>query len=192
LLPRAFSFSRRIYAYIDPKGGWLVVDSSSAKKTDELSSLLRQCLVSLPVTPLATRERPATIMTSWLNEGMAPTDIVLDSECELRDPGEEGGIVRCKKHDLSVPEIQNHLEAGKEAIKLVVTWSERLSFLLDDSLSIKRLRFLDLVQEEAAEVEAESAAERFDADFAIMSLELSNFLPRLLELFGGENVPSQS
>lgn len=192
LLPRAFSSSRRTYAYIDPKGGWLVVDSASAKKTDELASVLRQCLGSLPVTPLATRERPAAIMTSWLAEGAAPADILLDSECELRDPGEEGGIVRCKKHDLGVPEIQNHLEAGKEAIKLVLTWSDRLSLMLDDSLSIKRLRFLDLVQEEAAEVDAGDAAERFDADFAIMSLELSNFIPRLVELFGGENIPSQN
>ena len=34
LLPRAFSHSRRVFAYLDPKGGWLVVDSASAKKTE--------------------------------------------------------------------------------------------------------------------------------------------------------------
>jgi recombination associated protein RdgC len=60
---------------------------------------------------------------------------------------------------------------------------------LDETLSIKKLRFLDVVQEEAAEVETLDAVERFDADFAIMSLELGHFLPRLAELFGGE--PSQ-
>lgn len=187
LLPRAFSFSRRQYAYLDPKGGWLVVDSASSKKTEELASWLRRCLESLPVSPPAVNERPAAVMTRWLAEGAAPVDIQIEDECELRDTGEEGGIVRCKRHDLSAPEIQNHLQAGKEVMKLAVNWNDRLGFVLDDGLGIKRLRFLDLVLDQSADVEAADEAERFDADFSIMSLEIAAFLPRLLELFGGEN-----
>ena len=99
--------------------------------------------------------------------------------------------MECKNHDLTAPEIQNHLEAGKEVVKLAVNWNERLGFVLDDSLGIKRLRFLDAVQEQAADVEADNEADRFDADFSIMSLELAAFLPRLLELFGGENTQSK-
>jgi len=192
LLPRAFSFSRRQYAYIDTNTGWLVVDSASTKKAEELASWLRRCVDSLPVTPPAVSERPAAVMTRWLAEGAAPSDIVLENECELKATDEEGASVRCKKHDLSAPEIQNHLEAGKEAVKIAVSWNDRLSFVLDDALGIKRLRFLDLVQEQAADVEAADAAERFDADFAIMSGELASFLPRLLELFGGENAQKKS
>jgi recombination associated protein RdgC len=191
LLPRAFSFSRRIYAYIDPKSGWLVVDSTSAKKTDELTGLLRQCLGSLPVVPFATRERPSAIMTQWLAENAPPPDVTLESECELRSPEEDGGIVRCRRHDLSAPEIQNHLEAGKEVIKLAVTWNDRLSLVLDEALAVKRLRFLDLVQEDAAEVDTDDPVERFDADFAVMSLELAAFLPRLADMFGGENLQAK-
>jgi recombination associated protein RdgC len=52
---------------------------------------------------------------------------------------------------------------------------------------VKRLRFLDLVQETAAEVEAEDEAARMDADFSIMTLELRRFIPALLALFGGED-----
>ena len=44
LLPKAFTFSRKIYAYIDPKGGWLIVDAASAKSAEDLLSLLRKCL----------------------------------------------------------------------------------------------------------------------------------------------------
>jgi len=47
------------------------------------------------------------------------------------------------------------------------------------------LRFADVLQEEAAS-SGEDAAARFDADFALMSLELAAFLPKLLEVFGGE------
>jgi recombination associated protein RdgC len=192
LLPRAFSFTRRQYAYIDANAGWLVVDSSSAKKTEELASWLRRCLESLPVALPAVNERPAAVMTRWLAEGAAPADILVENECELRATDEEGAVVRCKKHDLAAPEIQNHLEAGKEVVKIAVSWNDRLSFVLDDALGVKRLRFLDLVQEQAADVEADGAAERFDADFAIMSGELAAFLPRLLELFGGENTQKKS
>jgi recombination associated protein RdgC len=127
-----------------------------------------------------------------LGENAVPPDITLESDCELRSPEEDGGVVRCRRHDLSAPEIQNHLEAGKEVVKLAVTWSDRLGFVLDDTLAVRSLRFLDVIQEEAADVETASFAERFDADFAIMSLELSQFLPRLLELFGGENTSGQS
>jgi len=187
LLPRAFSFSRHLYAYIDPKGGWLVVDTSSAKKAEELLSSLRRCLGSLPVVPINTVQKPVATMTEWLINNETPTGITIEDECELLSPEEEGGIVRCKKHDLGLPEIKHHLETGKLVIKLALNWEERISFVLDEHLAVKRVRFLDLVQDQVADTQAESEAERFDVDFAIMTLEFSNFLARLLELFGGEN-----
>ncbi len=131
-------------------------------------------------------------MTRWLAEDSAPADILIENECELRATDEEGAVVRCKKHDLNAPEIHHHLDAGKEVVKMALNWNERLGFVLDDALGIKRLRFLDLVQEQASEVEAADEAERFDVDFSIMSGELAAFLPRLLELFGGENTQKKS
>jgi recombination associated protein RdgC len=187
LLPRAFTFSNKTYAYIDPKGGWLIVDAASAKKAEDLLSSLRKCLGSLPAVPLNTIEKPVKIMTEWLVNNQAPDDITIEDECELRSPEEEGGIIRCKRHDLSLPEIKNHLDTGKEVIKLAVNWADRIAFIIDENLAIKRLKFLDLIQDQVADTESGSEAEQFDVDFSIMSLELSNFLPRLLELFGGEN-----
>jgi recombination associated protein RdgC len=185
LLPRAFTHSKKIHAYLDPTGGWLVVDSASAKKAEELCSVLRQCLGSLPVTPIATRERPSAILTHWLTHSEIPAGLTLETECELRSPEEDGGIVKCLRHDLGADEIRNHLEAGKEAVKVALTWNDRLSFVLDETLAIKRLRFLDGVQEEAASVDTEDAAARFDADFALMSLELRNLFDGLFAAFGG-------
>jgi len=187
LLPRAFTFSNKTYAYIDPKGGWIVVDAASTKKAEDLLSLLRKCLGSLPAVPLNTVDKPVAIMTDWLINNQPPADITIEDECELRSPEEEGGIIRCKRHDLSLPEIKNHLDTGKEVIKLAVSWADRLAFIIDENLAIKRLKFLDLIQEQVTDTETSSEAEQFDVDFSIMSLELANFLPRLLELFGGEN-----
>ena len=186
LLPRAFSFSRKTYAYIDSQGSWLVVDAASAKKAEDLLSQLRKCLGSLPVVPIGASIKPATVMTQWLLHHDAPKDIVIEDECELRSPEEEGGIIRCKRHDLALPEIKNHLDNGKQVIKLALSWAERLSFVLDENLSVKRLKFLDLIQEQAADIETIDEVEQFDADFSIMTAELAQFFPRLLELFNVE------
>lgn len=192
MLPRAFSQTRRTYGYIDPRGGWLVVDSASARKAEDFVAVLRQTLDGFPVTPLATRERPASVLTQWVAGGGLPDSVTLENECELKSPEEDGGIVRCRRHDLDVPEIQNHIEAGKEVIKLAFSWNDRLSLVLDETLSVKRLRFLDAIQEAAADVETDDHAARFDADFSIMSLELNTFIPVLLDWFGGENLPDRS
>lgn len=68
---------------------------------------------------------------------------------------------------------------------MAVTWRDRISLVLSDDFSIKRLRFLDLVQDEADAAESEDPAARFDTDFAIMSLELARLLPELFDAFGG-------
>lgn len=187
LLPKAFSFTRRTFAYINPKGGWLVVDAASANKAEDLVSLLRKCLGSLPVIPPVTKEKPSATMSQWLIDQKIPDNITIEDECELRSPEEEGGIIRCKRQDLSLPEIKNHLDSGKQVVKLAVSWADRLAFIIDESLTVKRLRFLELIQDQVAEIEADDETVQFDADFSIMSLELEKFLPRLLELFGGEN-----
>ena len=187
LLPRAFSFSRKTYAYIDSQGGWLVVDAASPKKAEDLLSQLRKCLGSLPLVPLGASIKPSPIMTSWLLHQDTPKDIVIEDECELRSLEEEGAIIRCKRHDLALPEIKNHLDNGKQVIKLAVSWADRLSCVLDENLLVKRLKFLDLIQEQAADIDAFDDAEQFDADFSIMSAELAQFFPRLLELFNAES-----
>lgn len=187
LLPKAFTFSKKVYAYIDPKGGWLVVDAASQKTAEDLLTLLRKSLGSLPAVPLNTLEKPTATMTQWLLDEKTPVDVVIEDECELRSPEEGGAIIRCKRHDLALPEIKNHLDIGKEVIKLAVSWNDRLSFIIDENLAIKRLRFLELIQDQITDVESHNEAERFDVDFTIMTLELANFLPRLMELFGGEN-----
>ena len=39
--------------------------------------------------------------------------------------------------------------------------------------------------EEAAEVDAEDPVARFDADFALMGMELARFIPSVVEAYGG-------
>lgn len=188
MLPQAFSKNRRSFAYLAPQDGVLVVDAGSAKQAEDLASHLRKALGSLPVRPPAVEQAPAFTFTGWLAETIdLPGSITLGTECELKDPGEDGGVVRCKGLDLQGDDIRTHLDAGMQVTKLALTWDDNVSFVLDEELGIRRLKFGETLQDKLDGVDADDAAARFDAAFALMTLELSRLIPGLLEALGGED-----
>ncbi|MCK4707646.1 MAG: recombination-associated protein RdgC, partial [Gammaproteobacteria bacterium] len=184
LLPRAFTKSNRSFAYIDPKNNWVIVDSTSANKAEEVLTLIRDSLGSFKVRPLAVNNAPSAVMTDWI-KNTAPADLVVTDECELKEPVENGGVIRIRGVDFCSDEVQQHINSGKLASKLAIEWQQRISCVLVDDLSIKRLKFMDLVMEEASDTAADDAVMRFDADFALMAMELSRFIPALCDSFGG-------
>ena len=185
LLPRAFVRSFNTFARIDKQNGWILLDAVSAKRAEGVITLLRETLGSLPVRPFEVNLAPAAVFTEWLAQPDSHSDFVVLDSCELRDPAEDGGIVRCKGLDLSAEEVQSHLAAGKQVVKLTVEWDERIACSLEADLALKRIRFLDLLQEEAADVVTENEIASFDVTFSLMSLEFRRLIPRLLALFGG-------
>lgn len=188
MLPQAFSRNRRCFAYLAPQDGVLVVDAGSAKQAEDLASTLRKSLGSLPVRPPVVEQAPAFTFTGWLNDTLEhPNNLILGNECELKDPSEDGGVVRCKGLDLKADEIRNHLDAGMQVTKLALTWDDNVSFILDEELGIRRLKFGETLQEQLDDVDADDAAARFDAAFTLMTLELSRMIPGLLEALGGED-----
>ncbi|MCB1774727.1 MAG: recombination-associated protein RdgC, partial [Gammaproteobacteria bacterium] len=182
--PRAFTRSTHQYAYVDPADGWVVVDSGTAKKAEDLLSVLRETLGSLRVRPLAVNNAPTSVMTRWL-EKTPDAGFELGDECELKEPVDNGGVMRGRRMDLASAEVRSHLDAGMQVAKLAVDWHERIGCVLCDDLGIRRLRFLDLVMQEAADTEADDALARFDADFALMGMELARFIPAVVKAFGG-------
>lgn len=188
LLPRAFTRSRQVRVYVDGVAGLLVVDAASDKAAEELVSLLRETLGTLRARPPRPVHPPVSLMTAWVNGGELPEGLALGDECELRDARDERSVVRCRGQDLAGEEISTHLRAGKEVVKLALDWQERLSFVLQEDLSLKRLRFADALIEESEELQSEDPGARFDAELAILVLELRGLLDHLQRLFavGGE------
>ena len=185
LMPRAFTRRRSTFVWIDPQNGWLCVDASSPARAEEVIEHLRHCLDEFPLALLHTQVSPASAMADWLAGGDAPAGFTIDRDCELKASGDEKSAVRYVRHPLEGDEIKAHLASGKVPTRLALTWDDRISFVLTERLEIKRLAFLDLLKEQA-EKSAEHADEQFDADFALMTGELSRFLPQLVEALGGE------
>lgn len=185
LLPRAFTRRHRSYAMILPSLKLMIVDASSNAKADEFVSLLRETLVDTPVLVPEVQHAPIDRMTTWLTEPTSmPVDLVSGDECEMQDPSEEGAIVRCRRQDLAGDEIRSHLDAGKQVKKLALNWADKISFVMCDDLSVKKIKFSDELLEQASQ-DAEDAASRFDADFTLMKLEFEEFLPRVAGFFDG-------
>lgn len=184
LLPRAFTRNQQTYAYISARDNLIVVNSASAPKAEALLNLLRESLGSLKVSIPDAKRAPSDVMTRWLKEEKASNNFLIDEDCELYNPTDGSNIVRCKGQDLISEEIQSHLDAGKQVKNLGVTWNNLLSCTVGDDLSVKRLKFVGMKQEEANE-EIESAAQKFDQEFAVMTLELSGFFEAFFAAFGG-------
>jgi recombination associated protein RdgC len=183
LLPRAFVRRRTTRVWIDAENGWLAIDAAAPAKGEELLGELRRALHELPARLLDTVRSPAAAMTDWMARGEAPAGFSIDQDLELRSPDE--GRVRYLRHTLEGEEIRQHIAAGKAAVRLGMTWNERISFVLTDKLQLKRLAFLDVVKE-ASQRGAADEAERFDLDFALMAGELSRLLADLTGTLGGE------
>jgi recombination associated protein RdgC len=189
LLPRAFIRNSATFAAIAPKQGLILVDSASAKRAEDLLSTLREVIGSLPVRPLTVKIAPSATLTDWVKTQQAADDFFVLDECELRDTHEDGGVVRCKRQDLTSDEIQLHMTAGKQVTLLSLAWQDKLSFMLDDKLVVKRLRFEDLLQDQAEQDGGDDDLGQQDASFTLMMMTLVEFLPALFEALGGEDMP---
>ena len=190
LLAKSHAVPSTTIVWIDPKAGWFCVDAGTAGKADAVIEHLRFCLDDFPLKPLHTALSAQAAMADWLAGGEAPAGFVIDSDCELKSCGAVKSAARYVRSSLDVSsgvgnQIREHLAGGKLPTKLALTWDDRISFVLTEKLEIKRLTFLDLLKEEA-EKNAETADDQFDADFALMTGELSRFLPTLVAALGGE------
>lgn len=191
LLPRALSRISNQFAYIDTRNNILVIDSASANKAEELVGQLRNTLGRFPATPVKIKQSLSALMTRWVGGEHLPQGFEFGGECELRHPDPNGGVISCKHQDLEATEVRNHIKNGKFAVKLALQWGERLSCVLHEDLSIKRLRFEDIIKEAESETGADDPVSRFDLDFSIMVLELAEFFPQLLHALGGEDLPEK-
>ena len=188
LLPRAFSKNQYTALWIDTESDLLHVDAASAKRAEDVLALLRKSLGSLPVVPLAFANEPSTILTFLITLYNFPHWLIALEEAELRG-SQEYSVIRCKKQPLENEDILALLQEGKKVVsKLALEWEDTLTFVFNEDGSLKRLKFADSVREKNEDISKEDFAQRFDADFVLMTGILAKLTENLLEAFGGEKV----
>jgi len=186
LLPRAFAKRSHTLVWLDAKAGLMWVDAASVKKADALVTRLVELLGGgMRLALLQTQLSPATAMAEWLATREAPAGFSIDRDCELKQPDSEKACVRYARHTLDIDELAAHIQQGKLPTQLAMTWNGRVSFVLTEALSLKKIKLLDVVLEGASEPQGDDG---FDADVALSTGELRLLIPDLVAALGGELV----
>ena len=186
LRARALTRRRMTRAWIDPRGGWLVVDSASDRRAEELVETLRDTLGSLAVQKVDTERSPSACMAAWLMQSDAAGTFSIEQDLELQSGEPAKSIVRYRRHPLDGKEVRAYVAGGKRPTQLGLTWNGRISFVLTEKLQIKRIEFLE-VAPESADGEEIDPAEQFDLDFAVMAGELAKLLTELIRELDGKS-----
>lgn len=187
LLPRAFIRKERLDLWFDTTRNLIGVNTSNRSRAEDVLDLLRETLGSLKVTPLSSQTLPITAMTTWLGDPAArPADFTLGDQVELKAKGDDG-VVKGRQVDLDSDEMQQLLESGRHATKLALGIEGKISFILQDDLALKSLRFGDALIEEADFMDdGDDPLARIQTDFLLMDNQLGDDVDRLLVWLGGE------
>jgi recombination associated protein RdgC len=178
LLPKAFVKPGRCDAYLDFTHNFIAVDTSSRRTGEQVVSEIRRAVGTFPALPLNVEKSARAVLTAWLAGEAMPEGLVLGEECELRDAVDGGAIVRCQNSQLRSEEIDKHLQAGMQCVRLAVVLNDHISFVIGEDLTIRKLRFRDGAVDNLESAEREDHRAELDARFALMTGELS----RLFEL----------
>ena len=185
LLPQAFSKRQRLHAYLDIKLGLLIVDTSSTTKAEELVIFLKQTIPQLKCQTVKVKRSVDYQLTDWLKNDTTPAGFQIEDYVEFHDPDSAKTLIKCVNQNLYTPEIAAHLKAGKEVIKLGLSYKDRMAFIVDPELGIRKLEYLDEINDQLEQVEIESRYEQLLTEFSLLSLELREMLPKLFKAFGG-------
>lgn len=187
LLPKAFPQQHVVRAWIDHRERMLVVDASAQGKADLMMTELVKAIDSFGGALVQTQESPAVCMAHWLRTQENPNGFSVDRECELKATDESKSVVRYGRHALDIEEVKQHVLHGKIPTRLALTWSDHVSFVLSDSLQIKKISLVETESDEGGKGQDSG----FDADVAILTGQLKLLLPDLYEALGGEVIANE-
>lgn len=180
LLPTALSVSKDTPVWLDINRGWLVVGTSSAIAAETVVSKLIKAVEKLPLETLHVAKPISTTLTNWLSDGEAPNPFTVDMDAVLAEKTTKAKV-KYTQHGLDGQDLQLHIEQGKQCTELALTWNERVSFVMTEKAQFKKIKALDILEEQ----EANEDMDQFNSDFALMTGELSKLIGDLIAAFGG-------
>ena len=184
LLPRAFTRTGRTLAVCNSRSGFLLVNNASAAKAENLLAKLREALGGLEARLPRTKQSPGSLMTDWLLKGRCAGGFELDDSCEMKGSGDVAPVVKVAKQDLTADEVVQHVKNGKSVTQLGLVWRDQIAFILTEELTLKRVQYLDVLQEEAENRGDDAEALAF-ASQILMAESVSNMLEELVAHLGG-------
>jgi recombination associated protein RdgC len=181
LLPKAFATRSYTRVWIDTRGGFLVIDTSSTSRADNIiSALIRLIEQPIRMRQLRTLEEPAARMSEWIFE--APDGFTVDAD------GTVFSLASDSKANVKYTHVtpdedtaRKQIEEGKRVTSLALTYDDKVSFTLTGAGAIKRISPLGVLAVKKKEMDDET----FAADFLLMTGELRQLIREVCEVLGG-------
>jgi recombination associated protein RdgC len=177
------AFPKRIHVPVWLSGGdtgYLHIGSTSDKVTDLIVTLLLNVFDGMKVGYLVTNKNPATLMKDMLRD-YEDGSIEAGKHVVLKLTDESRRSVRYDNMNVvDMQEVQDHIKQGMLPTQMSMT-TERVSFVLTDSLKLKKIEFLGDVM-----TQNDDLADRFDADVLLATSELKVLRSHLIAALGGE------
>lgn len=175
LIPQAFKKTEHINAYIDTRNSWLIINTTSEKRADEVLSLLRKTIGTLRIVRILLTRHPSYVLTQWVDSGVTGGFCIDNAVCNLVEADE---AVNCKNMTPTSQEIHNHLLTGKQVVKLSMRWNQ-YSFVIDEDLSLSKIKVMDK--------EDDQPTTSINEDFTLMVLEATPLINALIAACDGED-----
>ncbi len=182
LLPKSFCVQKRLTAILDSVGKKLIVNAGSNTQASQLTSLLRKSVPGITIEPLTHTETLAIRFADWIQcPESLPNDFQLASDCVLFSLDDEKKRVHCKGYELPAEEILTLLSQGMATAEISLIWKERIQFTLTHDFTFKKLKSLEYLIDEFAEIgKLDEDFQQQDASLALLSGELRELTNDLL------------
>ena len=132
LLPRAFTRKTDVYAYINAENNTIVIDTASRSKAEDVLSLLRKAIGTLPVKGVETKVDASDVMTSWVS-GLFDFNSATHTlgnkfsfglEAHFSGVGDDVATAIVKNQNMGSEEVEVHLNAEQYVNKLALEYGE--------------------------------------------------------------------
>ena len=174
LLPKAFCVQKNLFALFDHSAQRLIINTSSQSQAAQMLAMLRKSIVDLRVEPLNFPDKLALRFTTWfMHPETLPHNMQLASDCLLFSLEDENKRFNCKGYSTGDEEITDLLSKGLVAGELSLIWNERVQFTLTQELTFKRIKCLDILQNDMDELKSlEDPEQTKDASLVLLAGEL--------------------
>lgn len=112
-----------------------------------------------------------------------PKRFTFGSETTLKSTDEDGGIIRASKEDLTSEEIAVHLDAGKVATEIGLSFDESLELTLTSDLALKKLKPTDIYLEKNLPEKSDDETADAQSLLVLQGELLSELCDYLMEIF---------
>lgn len=197
MLPRAFIDQKHIRVMII--GPYIVIDSTSAKKGEEILSLMRSVLGTLGVRPVSVKTTPIEPFTRWFTGAKLPPKFGLTGDFKANSQNDEIDSLTGKGTSPETEGLSDLVaEYSRRVIVLGMSWTtsmdEKLTFTVNEMIGIKGIKWPDAIMDMAAADAGEEAdkVNLMRATMLLLSAEIAQLITDLLDALGGEEIPSNS